>query len=74
MLQTLPKINRKILLSLGEDGYYVVEIPSLPGCISQGKTREEAISNIQQAMKLYIESLIQDGELIPEDHYEVIKI
>ncbi|WP_017293879.1 type II toxin-antitoxin system HicB family antitoxin [Geminocystis herdmanii] len=51
-----------------------VEIPSLPGCISQGKTREEAISNIQEAMELYIESLIQDGELIPEDRYEVIKI
>ncbi|MGI0482617.1 type II toxin-antitoxin system HicB family antitoxin [Geminocystis sp. CENA526] len=74
MLQIHPKINRIILLSLGEDGYYVVEIPSLPGCISQGKTREEAISNIQEAMELYIESLIQDGELIPEDRYEVIKI
>jgi predicted RNase H-like HicB family nuclease len=74
MLQALPKINRTILLSLGEDGYYIVEIPSLPGCISQGKTREEAISNIQEAMELYIESLIQDGELIPEDRYEVIKI
>jgi len=74
MLQTLPKINRTILLSSGEDGYYVVEVPSLPGCISQGKTREEAIFNIQEAMELYIESLIEYGESIPEDCYEVIKI
>lgn len=74
MLQTLPKINRTILLSSGDDGYYVAEVPSLPGCISQGKTREEAIYNIQEAMELYIESLIEDGESIPEDCYEVIKI
>ena len=74
MLQTPSKINRTILLSLGEDGYYVAEVPSLPGCISQGKTREEALINIKEAMELYIESLINDGEPVPEDRYEIIKI
>lgn len=74
MLQTFPKINRTILLSLGEDGYYVVEVPSLPGCISQGKTREEALLNIQEAIELYIESLIEDGEPIPADSYEVVQL
>jgi predicted RNase H-like HicB family nuclease len=38
--------RRKVLLYPGEDGYFVVEVPSLPGCISQGKTREEALANI----------------------------
>jgi predicted RNase H-like HicB family nuclease len=49
-------------------------VPSLPGCISQGKTRQEALLNIQEAMELYIESLIEDGEPIPEDYYEIIQI
>lgn len=74
MLQTPSKIERTILLSLGEDGYYVVEVPSLPGCISQAKTRDEALLNIQEAIELYIDSLIQDGETIPEDSYEILKI
>lgn len=74
MLETCPQINRTILLSLGEDGYYVVEVPSLPGCISQGKTREEALLNIQEAIELYIESLIEDGESIPSDCYEVVQL
>jgi predicted RNase H-like HicB family nuclease len=74
MLQTPSKIERIILLSLGEDGYYVVEVPSLPGCISQGKTREEALLNIQEAIEVYIDSLIQDGETIPEDDYEIFKV
>jgi predicted RNase H-like HicB family nuclease len=74
MLQTNKKIKRTILLSLGEDGYYVVEVPSLPGCISQGKTRQEALVNIQLAMELYLESLIEDGEPIPNDNYEILQI
>lgn len=51
------KSQRKVLLSHGEDGYFVVEVPSLPGCISQGKTREEALANIEEAISLYIEVL-----------------
>ena len=38
------KSQRQVLLSHGEDGYFVVKVPSLPGCISQGKTREEALA------------------------------
>ncbi len=49
--------QRKVLLYPGEDGYFVVEVPSLPGCISQGKTREEALANIEEAIALYIEVL-----------------
>jgi predicted RNase H-like HicB family nuclease len=73
-IKTKNFIKRTVLLYPGEDGYFVAEVPSLPGCISQGKTRQEALENIQEAIELYIESLIQDGEIIPEDCYEVIKV
>jgi hypothetical protein len=49
--------KRKVLLYPGEDGYFVVEVPSLPGCITQGKTREEALANVEEAIGLYIEVL-----------------
>jgi len=42
---------RQILLYQGEDGYWVVECPSLPGCITQGKTKEEAITNAREAIE-----------------------
>lgn len=66
--------QRKVLLYPGEDGYFVVEVPSLPGCISQGKTREEALANIEEAISLYMEVLEERGESIPEDKVEVVLI
>jgi predicted RNase H-like HicB family nuclease len=58
---------RQVIIYPGEDGYWVVECPSLPGCISQGKTREEAVANIREAIEGYIEVLIEDGLPVPED-------
>ncbi len=52
---------RQVLVYPGEDGFWVAECPSLPGCISQGKTKEEAIVNIQEAIELYIEALEEDN-------------
>ncbi|MEM7757431.1 MAG: type II toxin-antitoxin system HicB family antitoxin [Cyanobacteria bacterium P01_A01_bin.40] len=66
--------QRKVLLYPGEDGYFVVEVPSLPGCISQGKTREEALANIEEAIALYIEILEERGDNIPEDKIEIILV
>ncbi|WP_414582346.1 type II toxin-antitoxin system HicB family antitoxin [Scytonema sp. PCC 10023] len=66
--------KRKVLLYPGEDGYFVVEVPSLPGCISQGKTREEALANIEEAIALYIEVLQDRGEPVPEDRVEVVRL
>lgn len=43
---------RQVLIYLGDDGYFVAEVPSLPGAISQGKTREEAVTNIREAIML----------------------
>ncbi len=55
----------RVLITQDEDGFYVAECPTLPGCISQGKTRKEAISNIQEAMEGYLESLSKHHEPIP---------
>ncbi|MBE9045028.1 type II toxin-antitoxin system HicB family antitoxin [Pleurocapsales cyanobacterium LEGE 10410] len=66
--------QRQVLLYPGEDGHFVVEVPSLPGCISQGKTREEALANIEEAISLYIEVLEERGESVPEDRLEVVLV
>jgi predicted RNase H-like HicB family nuclease len=55
----------RVVLHQDEDGVFVAEVPSLPGCISQGKTRPEALENIREAIEGYLESLQQHGEPIP---------
>jgi predicted RNase H-like HicB family nuclease len=56
------KIMRyRIFIEQDEDGIFVAECPSLPGCISQGNTRKEAIENIQDAIRGYLESLEKHG-------------
>ncbi len=61
------KAKRHVLLYRGEDGYFVAEVPSLSGCVSQGKTRAEALVNIEEAISLYIEVLQDRGEPIPAE-------
>jgi predicted RNase H-like HicB family nuclease len=68
------KSKRTVLIYLGEDNFYVAEVPSLPGCISQGKTREEAILNIEEAISLYIEVLEDRGEIVPNDKIEAVLV
>jgi predicted RNase H-like HicB family nuclease len=53
---------REVILYHGEDGYWVVECPSLSGCISQGKTKREAIENIEEAISCYIYALEEDTD------------
>lgn len=55
----------RIYIEEDEDGMFIIECSSLPGCISQGKTREEALINIQDAIKGYLESLRNHDEPIP---------
>lgn len=50
-----------------EEGGYTVTVPTLPGCITEGDTLEQAIAMAKDAIHLYIESLIADGEPIPEE-------
>ena len=58
---------RNAIVYPGEDGYWVAECPSLPGCISQGVTKAEALANIKEGVDLYIAVLQENGQPIPED-------
>lgn len=58
---------RQVIIYPGEDGFWVAECPSLPGCISQGKSREDAIKNIREAIEGYIVTLEADGLSVPEE-------
>lgn len=60
-------MRQVILIPDLESGGYVVEVPTLPGCYSQGETQDEAIANIREAIALHIESMIAHGEEVPED-------
>jgi predicted RNase H-like HicB family nuclease len=63
---------RQVILYPGEDGFWVAECPSLPGCISQGETKETAIKNIREAIEGYILALQEDGLAVPPDRFEAV--
>jgi predicted RNase H-like HicB family nuclease len=65
---------RQVVIYPGEDGFWVAECPSLPGCISQGKTREEAVANIKEAIEGYVLSLKEDGLKVPEDKLQALLV
>lgn len=54
-----------VILEQEADGGYVAKIPAMPGCVSQGDTRESAMANIREAAKLYVEDCIESGDPIP---------
>ena len=56
-----------MVLEKDEDGVYVATVPALPGCISDGNSVEEAMSNIKEAIRGFIEDMKADGETIPHD-------
>jgi len=62
---------RQVVLYEDETGYWVAEVPSLPGCNSQGKTRDEALANIKEAIELYLSVLEEESEPIPADSRSV---
>jgi predicted RNase H-like HicB family nuclease len=64
-----------VILQRESDGGYVAVVPSLPGCVSQGDTREEALKNIEEAAALYIEDVQATGDPLPvEDQREFIEL
>ena len=63
---------RQVVIYPGEDGIWVVECPSLPGCISQRETKQAAIANIREAIELYISTLEDGGLPVPEDQFETL--
>lgn len=60
--------NLPVVITPGENGYLVAEIPVIPGCISQGKTREEALANIKEAAELCLESMWEEGWTLPDEY------
>jgi predicted RNase H-like HicB family nuclease len=65
---------RQVVLYPGEDDFWVAECPSLPGCISQGKTKEEAITNIREAIKGYVLALEEDSLPVPDERFESLLV
>jgi predicted RNase H-like HicB family nuclease len=65
---------RQVLVYPGEDGYWVAECPSLPGCISQGASRAEALMNIREAIHGYVAALDEDGIPVPEEQFEAMLV
>jgi predicted RNase H-like HicB family nuclease len=65
---------RQVIIYAGEDGNFVAECPSLPGCISEGKTREEAIANIKAAIQGYVAALLEDNLPVPEEHFDTMVV
>ncbi len=61
---------RQVVIYPGEDGYWVAECPSLPGCISQGRTKEEVVTNIRDAVAAFIETLVEDKLPVPPEKFE----
>jgi len=56
----------RIVLEPSEDGGYTAIVPALPGCLSEGESREEALANVQEAIELYLEPVEDDWELSPD--------
>ena len=59
----------RITIEQDEDGIFVAEVPALPGCITQGEARFEAIANAKEAIALYLESLMAHNEPVPPSIY-----
>jgi len=65
----------RVLIEQDEDGVFVAECPSLPGCLSQGRTRREALENIHEAIMGYLASLKKHDEPIPPSiEEEVVEV
>jgi predicted RNase H-like HicB family nuclease len=65
---------RQVIIYSGEDGYFIAECPSLPGCISQGQTKEEAVVNIKEAIDGYIAALKEDNLPIPNENFDAMVV
>lgn len=64
-------MNLKVVVEEGEDGYYVASVPALKGCWSQGKTRDEALRNVREAIELYLEP---DEVVAPIKGREIVEL
>lgn len=64
-----------VVLQIEPDGGYIATVPALPGCVSQGNSKKEALDNILEAAELWIEDCVESGEAVPtEDGKEFIEL
>jgi len=65
-------MNLKVILESSDEGGYTVIVPALPGCISEGNTKEQVLANIQEAIELYLEPIDDDATFSPNaEQYEL---
>ena len=64
----MKKLKLPVVITEDEDGYFVAEVPVLLSCYTQGKTKEEALSNIKEVIHLCLEHMVEEGESIPENY------
>lgn len=73
-MRRIKKVRKfTVIFEKAEEGGYIVNVPSLPGCMTQGETFEEAEEMIKEAIACYCESLAKHGEVIPEEHQEIFE-
>jgi predicted RNase H-like HicB family nuclease len=65
---------RQVVVYRGEDEYWIAECPSLPGCVSQGKSKEQAITSIKEAIKGYVAVLEEDNLPVPEEKFDALLV
>lgn len=65
-------VLRQVIIYRGEDGFRVADCPSLPGCLSQGNTKEEAVATIREAIAGYVAALKEDNLPVPEEHFDAV--
>jgi predicted RNase H-like HicB family nuclease len=65
---------RQVIIHPGEDGYWIAECPSLPGCVTQGRTREEAVANARDAIREYVAALEEDDLPVPDERFETLVV
>ncbi len=65
---------RQVIIYPGEDGYWVAECPSLPGCVRQGRTKGEAVANIREAIQVYVAALKEDDLPVPEERFKTLVV
>lgn len=70
----MDKHRYAVILDKGEDGYIVAHVPALRGLWTQGKTRAEALSNVREAIELFIESARENNESLPQEDDELVEV
>jgi predicted RNase H-like HicB family nuclease len=61
---------RQVLIYRGEDGFWIAECPSLPGCVTQGETQDAALANMKEAIQAYVGALEVDNLPVPDEHFD----